>query len=236
VVPRWKGLSIDASYWFSKALDLGANYSDSASNRSQNRSQSEFESHHDLKGLSDFDQPHSFLARASYQTPVWKALPGRAAALAAKWNLSAVILLKSGTPFLVQTGSDAPGYGNVDGASGDRPNLLDASILGRTIGNPDTSAALLPRSAFSFIAPGALAGNLGRNVFRKGPIDNVNASLARRFAVGRSAIELRAESINVFNTPQFAAPGASLANSDFGMITNTLNEGRTWRFQLSYDF
>ena len=236
VVPQWKGLSISASYWFSKALDLGANYSDSASNRSQNRSQTEFESHHDLKGLSDFDQPHSFLARASYQTPVWTALPRRAAAAAAKWNLSAVVLLKSGTPFLVQTGSDAPGYGNVDGASGDRPNLLDPWILGRTIGNPDTSAALLPRSAFSFIAPGALAGNLGRNVFRKGPIENVNASLARRFAMRGAAVELRAESINVFNTPQFAAPGASLANSDFGMITNTLNEGRTWRFQLGCDF
>ena len=51
-----------------------------------------------------------------------------------------------------------------------------------------------------------------------------------------AAVELRAESINVFNTPQFAAPGASLANSDFGMITNTLNEGRTWRFQLGCDF
>jgi hypothetical protein len=217
-------------------MDLGANYSDSASNRTQNRGQSQFDSHHDLKARSDFDQPHSFLARASYQTPVWKALPRRAAAAAAKWNLSAVLLLKSGTPFLVQTGSDAPGYGNVDGASGDRPNLLAPSILGRTIGNPDTSAALLPRSAFSFIARGTLAGNLGRNVFRKGPIENVNASLSRRFAVRESAVEIRAESINVFNTPQFAAPGASLANSDFGMITNTLNEGRIFRFVGSFEF
>jgi hypothetical protein len=74
ILPRWRGLSVDASYWFSKALDLGANYSDTASNRSQNRGQSEFDSHRDLKGLSDFDQPHALLARFAYDVP---ALAGR---------------------------------------------------------------------------------------------------------------------------------------------------------------
>jgi len=40
------------------------------------------------------------------------------------------------------------------------------------------------------------------------------------------------ESINLFNTPQFAEPGTDLANGNFGHITNTLNDGRTFRFQL----
>jgi hypothetical protein len=237
ILPNWKGLSIDASYWFSKALDLGANYSDTASNRAQNRGQSEFDSHRDLKARSDFDQPHSFLARFAYDTP---ALAGSSRALreiAGRWGLSAVVMAKSGTPFLVQTGSDAPGYGNVDGASGDRPNLLDPTILGRTIGSPDGSTALLPKSAFGFITPGQLAGNLGRNVFRKGGIFNVNAALARRFTmVKEKSLELRVESVNLFNTAQFAAPGALLANPDFGMITNTLNEGRTFRILVSFAF
>ena len=60
------------------------------------------------------------------------------------WTVAAITLLKNGTPFTVVSGSDAPGFGNVDGNGGDRPNLLDPSILGRTIGNPDTSAKLLP--------------------------------------------------------------------------------------------
>ncbi len=237
VLPRWRGLSVDASYWFSKALDVGANYSDTASNRTQNRGQSEFDSHRDLKGLSDFDQPHAFLARIAYDMPALAGEPVLLRRLAAKWNLSAVVSLKNGTPFLVQSGSDAPGYGNVDGALGDRPNILDPSILGRTIGHPDTSASLMPRSAFAYIKPGELAGNLGRNTFRKGGIYNVNAALARRFSAPHdTAVQFRAESVNLFNTAQFAAPGANLTDQDFGMITNTLNDGRTFRFQLSLEF
>ena len=116
-------------------------------------------------------------------------------------------------------------------------NILDPSILGRTIGSPDTSRALLPKPAFSYFQSPDSAGNLGRNVFRKGGICNLNAAIARRFTVLREkTLQLRAESINLFNTAQFAAPGANLTNPEFGMITNTLNDGRTFRFQLSFEF
>jgi hypothetical protein len=47
---------------------------------------------------------------------------------------------------------------------------------------------------------------------------------------------LKAESINFLNTPQFAAPGDKLTDGDFGAITNTLNDGRTFRFALSLEF
>ncbi|MFM8395140.1 MAG: hypothetical protein ACKOB4_14565, partial [Acidobacteriota bacterium] len=149
------------------------------------------------------------------------------------WTLSGIVLLKSGTPFNIQSGSDGPGYGNVDGNGGDRPNILDPSILGRTIGNPDTSQRLLPRSAFGFMNPTDKSGTLGRNVFRKGPIRNVNAALARNWTIlSEMRLTFRAESINFFNTPQFAEPGAELANPNFGAITNTLNDGRTFKFTL----
>ena len=65
LVPRWKGLGLDVSYWFSKSMDLGAPYTATAAGRDAQkpRSQTEFEVHKDLKGLSDFDQPHAFLLR-----------------------------------------------------------------------------------------------------------------------------------------------------------------------------
>ena len=44
------------------------------------------------------------------------------------------------------------------------------------------------------------------------------------------------ESINAFNTPQFARPGADLSGANFGVITNTLNDGRTFRFTLRFAF
>ena len=148
-----------------------------------------------------------------------------------------MVLLKTGTPFDVLSGSDAPGFGNVDGLQGDRPNVVDASVLGRAIGNPDTSARLLPRSAFAFIQPTDLRGNLGHNVFRKGGIANVNAALARSWRLGtEKTVTLRAESINWLNTPQFAEPGKELTSPNFGLITNTLNDGRTFRFTLRLQF
>jgi hypothetical protein len=115
-VPRWRGLSVDASYWFSKAMDLGSSYTNTAYDADSRigRSQSEFETHTDMKGLSPFDQPHAFLWRAGYQLPNFSRVLGG-------WTLSAVTLLKSGTPFNVGTGGDGPGYGNVDGNGGDRP-------------------------------------------------------------------------------------------------------------------
>ncbi len=234
VVPRWARLSIDASYWFSKAIDLGSSYTNTAYDQDSRlaRSQSEFETHRDMKGPSSFDQTHAFLWRGSYELPRLRRA-NLASKLSGGWNLSAVVLVKTGIPFNVGSGSDGPGFGNVDGNGSDRPNLMDPSILGRTLDDPDTSRFLLPRSAFKFIEPTDERGNLGRNVFRKGPIRNVNAALSRTWIVHREKrLTVRVESVNLFNTPQFAEPGFDLANQNFGQITNTLNDGRTFRFGL----
>ena len=234
VLSNWHGLTTEVAYWFSKAIDLGANYTNTATGRDarESRSQWEFEVFRDMKGLSAFDQPHALLWRTNYLLPS----PTRerwVRALTAGWNLSAVVLVKTGTPFSVTSGSDAPPFGNADGSSNDRPNLLEPGILGRTIGHPDTSRQLLPRSAFSFFTAPAVRGNLGRNVFRKGAIRNVNASLARAWSFAHDLrLTFRAESINFFNTPQFAEPGMQILDPNFGAITNTLNDGRTFRFTL----
>jgi hypothetical protein len=236
VAPNWHGLTVDAAYWFSKALDLGSTYTNTANENDSRlgRSQSENEVQRDLKALSVFDQTHSFLWRTSYAVRVPKGPAGFrrfAGALANGWTLSTVALVKTGLPFNVVSGSDGPGFGNVDGNGGDRPNLLDTSILGRTIADPDTSRQLLPRAAFAYMRPTDALGNLGRNVFRKGPIRNVNASLTRAWGFKHDwRLTVRAESINLFNTPQFAEPGFELVNANFGAITNTLNDGRTFRF------
>ena len=225
IFPRWRGVSFDTTYWFSKAIDLGGNYTNPAVNTDtgQVRSQSEGLLNEDLKARSPFDQSHAFLARGAWDV--------------AHFTLSAVVLAKTGTPFDVLSGSDGPGFGNVDGSNGDRPNLVDPSILGRTLGDPDTSRALLPRAAFSFIRPTDARGSLGHDVFRRGGIRNVNAAVARTWKWGAAkTVTVRAESINLFNTPQFAEPGKELTSPNFAMITNTLNDGRTFRFLLRFGF
>ncbi|MCC6540221.1 MAG: hypothetical protein IT162_21920 [Bryobacterales bacterium] len=231
----WRGLTLDAAYWFSKNIDTGGDYLATAYDQDSFRgaSQSEDNVNADLRGLSRFDQPHALLSKVNYVLPA----PAAAGRLGRNWNLGAIVLMKSGTPFNLNSGSDAPGSGNADGGNNDRVHIVDPAILGRTIGNPDTARAQLPRSAFAFMQPGEMRGNIGRNVFRRGGIYNVNASLERAFRTSNEVeLRLRLESVNFLNTPQFAEPGATLADPNFGNITNTLNDGRTFRFQLAARF
>ncbi|MBZ2178502.1 MAG: hypothetical protein K7J47_12425 [Acidobacteria bacterium] len=226
------GLSAETSYWYSKAIDTGATYVNIAAgdDAMQGQSQTPFNIAADLKGVSDFDQTHALLTRLSYE------LPGRQRLLR-RWRVSSIFVAKSGIPFKVITGADSPGFGNVDGSTGDRPNLLTPSILGRTISHPDLAAALLPRTAFAYPNPTDPRGNLGNNVFRRAAYRNLNASVERRFTLPHErALSFRAEAINTLNTPQFAEPVGDLSNPAFGKIVNTLNDGRTFRFSLSLDF
>ncbi len=231
VLPRWRGANLETSYWFSKAIDTGAAYTNTATGDDgrQSQAQSQFNIWDDVKAVSSFDQKHAFLTRGSYQTPKVKYL--------GSWEMSGVWLVKTGTPFGLLTGSDAPGFGNVDGDQGDRPNILDPSILGRTIGHPDSSRALLPRSAFGYIQPTEARGNIGNNTFRKAGIANVNASLARTWSAGGDRkLLFRVEAVNLANTPQFAEPWRELSSPNFAFITNTLNDGRALRFHLRFQF
>jgi len=49
-------------------------------------------------------------------------------------------------------------------------------------------------------------------------------------------LRFRAESINFLNTLQFAEPSFNLVSPSFGAITNTLNDGRVFRFRLQLQF
>ena len=235
----WRGFSGEASYWLSKTLALGMDHLNTAAGSDGYNyfTPSQYAIQSELKGPADFDQPHAFMLRGTYHVPRPSGAPAWLSRVLGDWSLGAVALVKSGTPFNVQTGSDAPGFGNVDGTAGDRPNVTDPSVLGRVIGHPDTSRQLLPRSAFSYMAPTDTRGNLGWNTFRKGGIANLNVSLWRPFQIGQDRrLMLRAESINFTNTPQFAEPGSRMTAPDFGYITNTLNDGRLFRFVLELDF
>jgi hypothetical protein len=237
--PAWHGFTGDASYWFSKAIDTGSAYTNMAAGDEalQGYAQSQSPVAQDLKGPSAFDQSHAAMARFQYAPPriSWGGRFVRE--VVNGWRISGVFLAKTGLPFTVITGSDGPGSGNVDGSNGDRPNILDASILGRGIGDPNTSTMLLPRSAFGYITPTDSRGSIGFDTFRRGGIRNMNAALARSWTL-RSEWQatLRAESINFFNTPQFANPNPDLSSPAFGKITNTLNEGRSFQFTLQLRF
>jgi len=155
------------------------------------------------------------------------------------WQISGAGLLKTGTPFTLYIGSDSPGFGNVDGSPSERPNIVDASILGQTVSHPDTAPLILSRDRFAYIETGTPRGNLGRNTFRKAPIRNLNIAVSKNWRwVSRRTFDLmfRAEAYNVTNTPQFDEPHRNLSSPAFGTITNTMNDGRIFQLGLRLGF
>lgn len=223
--PYRKGISANVSYTFGKAIDTGVDYTATAANRDMlnGRAQYQYNQIGDRKGLSNFDATHALALRWLYDIP-WQGL-----------QLSGISTFRTGTPFTLYIGSDAPGFGNVDGSGGDRPNILDPSILGVTIGHPDTAPLVLTRDKFSLLTPPKQEGSLGRNVMRKARIANWNLALQKSWrlpARRETTIQLRGEAYNGFNTPQFDEPQRNLTSPAFGKITNTLNDGRVFQLGL----
>lgn len=234
-LPVRRGLTASVGYSFSKAIDEGVDFSATAANKDilSQRSQWQYEAFRDRKGLSNFHAPHALQFSYSWDLPVPSFFHGWARGMASGWQIAGVHLWKSGTPFTLFIGSDAPGFGNVDGGPSDRPNLLDPSILGMTITDPNTAPQIISRESFAFIHPGERSGNLGRNTFRKATIWNWNAAIQRqiRFS-GDWILLLRGEAYNLSNTPQFDEPQRNLSSPSFGKITNTLNDGRVLQFGM----
>jgi len=228
----WK-VVLGATYTFSKALDTGSDYSGTAANGdlARGRAQSQNLSFGDKKGLSNFDTPHSLMVYYAYDLPRFTRRLGW---LTGGWSVSGSTLLRNGTPLTLYVGSDAPGFGNVDGGPSDRPSIVDPGILGMTVGDPDTASSIMRRDRFAYITVGDHRGNLGRNTFRKGPIANFNAALGKAWKIGGNggAVTLRGEAFNLTNHPQFDEPQRNLSSPAFGKITNTLNDGRVIQISL----
>ena len=223
-----QGLALRATYTFSKALDTATDFSNTGARTTI--PQVEELGATDLKARSRFDAPHSFLIGYSY------VFPRRLGGL----TVAGATILRDGTPFNVEIGTDSPPFGNVDGERNDRPSILDPSLLGASVDHPDTARKVLRRNSFDMSAPfRELRGNLSRAAFRKDGTTNFNVSVSRSIPISSDqtrAVLLRWEFINAFNHPQFAPPTPNLTDPNFGQITNTLNAGRIVQFSLRFSF
>jgi len=253
------GLTLRAAYTFSKDIDIGGDFTNTASGvevpPETGGSTCQTCSHvSDQKGVALFDTPQVFSISYVYRLPIFAGNTGWPAAALKGWQISGTTLLQSGVAYHFHTGSDAPGYGNVDGDTQDRPNILNPSLLGKSLDNPATVVALLGANTcrppgtdglpylhcqyFDTNIPPGGRGNLGMNTFRKDGTANFNVAFGRSFRLpgGERSLDFRTEFINFFNTPQFDKPGVQLALTTFGKITNTVNKGRQVQFTLKLNF
>jgi hypothetical protein len=158
------------------------------------------------RGLSNFHIAHRFVTSALYELPL------RGGAVWGGWQLGAIFTAQTGFPFTVTTGADTAGIGS--GVS--RPNATGASAS--LAPGQRSTEQYFNTAGFVLQAPGSF-GNLGRNNVIGPGLATLDASAMKNFSLreGR-AFQLRLESFNAMNHPNWGLPGASMAAADFGKI------------------
>jgi hypothetical protein len=147
------------------------------------------------------------------------------------WRVGGILFFQSGNPFSVTAGADL----NQDGLNNDRPDLVNPALLENLVyGHPDV---VVPRAAFNGALTPVRIGTFGRNVLRRGGINNLDLSIAKQFRMTeRIRLDFRTEFFNFTNTPRFGTPVSSMAVSTFGQIQSQENSPRYVRLGLKLGF
>ncbi|MFN0118904.1 MAG: hypothetical protein ACKV2V_00215, partial [Blastocatellia bacterium] len=228
------GLLFKMSYTWSKSIDTTSEATFvGAGDSNQNGNNTTA-----ARALSRFDTRHRMTFFGSYLLPMFRNRKDFVGQVLGGWQVAPVIRLASGTPFTV-TGNTLDL--NFD-TFAERPVILDPSILGRSIDNPNTAPTRLPVTAFRQPTPADFGKNiLGRNTFFVDGAANVELGLYKNFLLPWEGqrISFRVEMYNAFNHVQFGFPNLdSSAPATFGRITGTATQynPRVVQLALRYIF
>ncbi len=219
-----KGLSFLTVYTFGRALDTQSNMDLCQDCAGSNG----FGSVQDTRnrrlnyGLADHHIAHRFVLSGNYELPF--NAPGAAGHLIRGWALSGISTMQTGQPITVTLNFD-----NANTGTTNWPNrLASGKPSNQNINNWIDAAAFAFPAAFTF-------GNAGRNTMIGPGFFSTDISLHRNFGLkltDRSRIEFRAEAFNLFNTPQFGNPNATLGNPAFGTVGGTARSNRQMQLGL----
>jgi hypothetical protein len=212
--------------WQNPALDLcdGCGTGDTIQNNYNRRAN---------RASADNDVRLRYVLAGSFELPFGrgKALlrnPGVASAIAGGWRVVPIYQVQSGLPFTPALSFDAANAGTLT-----RPNrVCDGNVSNGTLQRYfDTSC---------FVAgPSYVFGNSGRNVLRAPGINTLDLSIQRDFRLPiehETILNFRVEGFNALNHPQFAAPGATVGSSTYGIITATSTDNRQLQVGLHISF
>ena len=224
------GLSFQAAYTRSKAEDTTSEATNFGGTGDSNQTGNDLKA---SRGLSRSHTPHRFTLFGTYRLPFLNKRNDLVGQIFGGWQVSTVFKWVHGNPFTVTgTGVDL----NFDNFAESRPVILDPSLLGRTIGNPNTSRELLPASAFRQATLADLdCCILRRNTFFADGVKNFDFAFSKRFLMpfeGHS-LTVRADLFNAFNWVQFGFPNSTYTSTGFGQITRTSTQYAPRNVQLS---
>jgi hypothetical protein len=156
------------------------------------------------------------------------------------WQLNAISIMQSGSPFTVICGLAYPRCDfNADGVNNDRVNLPP---YGTDLGDPSQDewlSGVMSASDFTNPATGQVADQ-PRNAFRGPGYRSVDLSLFKNVEIGgfngrRSTVQIRLEAFNAFNMVNLFNPVSSTNSGNFGRVTNArgmrvVQLGAKWQF------
>ena len=172
--------------------------------------------------LANSDRTHMLQMGFVYALPFGRNSSNPLALVVKDWQINGIASWLSGRPFTI--GGD---NGLLQQQGGSQTiNLNGEAKAGFGEAGPDER--WYDPSLFS--QPGNAWGNTGRNQFR-GPLTwNLDASIFRTIPFGHYRVELRVESQNVLNHPQWANPVTDITNVNFMRIRSYAGGTQgTWR-------
>ena len=230
-----KGLQFQAAYTFSKSTDTTSEATFVGTGDSnQNGPNRQFS-----EGLSRFHTPHRFTLNGSWRMPFFEGRTDLLGQVLGGWQLSGVARLASGTPFSVVDTSPALDT-DFDGFSeSSRAVVVDPSVIGAHVTDPDTATQVLPRAAFRSLAFGDDYDDIGpRNGFFTPGTKNVDLALAKNFRLpwDGHVFAFRAELFNAFNTVKFGFPVNDITNPNFGRLIGAATNYAPRTLQLVFRY
>jgi hypothetical protein len=181
------------------------------------------------RGPSGYDVKHRMVFSSVFESPFGKGKrwlsDGPLSYILGGWQTTGIVTATTGRPFTVflQNGvnNGAPSW----------PNRIGSGKLD----NPTTDLWFNPAD---FVAPPPNTyGNSSRGVLYAPGHFNVDGSLAKSFNLTeRLRFQFRFEAYNLFNTPYFGFPNASIGAPTVGQIRSTLADNRSLQGALKLEF
>ncbi len=226
------GLSWQFSYTFSKSLDTRS-FDPALTLLSTANSQSAGSTPFDISNrrlnyaISDFDRRHVVQTYWLYELPFGRnhkylsGASGLVDRLVGGWQIAGFGTFQSGRPMSAFSGNYTfnnivQSFANCNGCD---------SEMGRAADGPGGVIWFFTQDQIAKMSQPAMGelGNTGRNFFRSPGGYQIDASILKRTAITeRVNFELRADMLNLTNTPFFGAPTATLTSTTFGRIRDTV--------------
>jgi hypothetical protein len=244
------GLIFQSNYTFAKSLDTRS-FDPAFTRVSTGAVQSASSTPFDLRdrrlnyARSDFDRTHVWASTWGYELPFGKGkLWGNdwhpaVERLIGGWEAYGILILSSGRPFTVYSGSNTVSNVAQSPASCNGCSRNTGSLQFDPTAGTEFLFNSQERASFFTPPPGQL-GNTTRNFFNTPPDFSLDMTLIKRTRITETHnVEFRLEMQNVLNTPAFSTTpnSAIITSSLFGRMRGSVSSGpRRMQLALKYNF